>query len=1298
MKSFLISLIFCVPVLCFAQNNEDLQLIQSHIDNQVAVWNLIPTDVEDLILTDYHQSSVSGTHHFYFRQAIEGIELFNSNANAHIHDNRLVQFKHNFKSRIFEKYNTLNPAIDSKTAIRQAASHLGQEQSFDLRVKEEKNSANREIIYLGDDYAYDDIFAKLSFYPLKKDLILCWEVAINDKITNKWWQVFVNASDGQIIDKISWTVECRFDEIGHNIKKFNIKEDEAPKHQRTVHCNHDHASSVHEKSTSSSAAVVNNSYNVFAIPIMTPLDGERSIAVSPWNDAPNASPYGWHDTNGAAGAEYTITRGNNVHAQEDRNGNNGTGTSPDGGANLEFDFDFDEDDTPVNYTDFATVNLFYWNNVAHDVWYQYGFDEASGNFQANNYGNGGADDDYVRADAQDGSGTNNANFSSPPDGSKPRMQMFEWSAESFNTFKVNSPSSIARFYGAAGASFGPQDATATGDLVIADPILGCSSFNNSGAIDGNIALIDRGNCNFTTKVKNAQNAGAIAAIICNNTDQPPTNMGGSDGTITIPSIMISKLNCDTIKQYLPGVVNVTFNLNSPVTKDSDLENGVILHEYGHGISIRLTGGANTSSCLQGSEQMGEGWSDYIGLVTTMQPGDVGPGGRGMGSYLKGEPLNDEGIRTYPYTTDMSVNQHTYDDIKTATVPHGVGSVWCEMLWEVTWALIDEHGFDPDIYNGTGGNNIAMALVIEGMKLQPCNPGFVDGRDAILLADMNMNGGANQCIIWEAFAKRGLGFSASQGSSSSRSDGTEAFDIPSSCDIGLKFDLTAHQFSESGTNLNYGITATNDDTIDMTMVVVSDTLPTNVSLVSGTLSCGTETGGIITIDHGNLNIGSSLACEFDVNTDLVPNSPMVFFDGIEGGTANWTVSSDQGSAVFVTSSANPQYGTTSWFIPNVPADNSQFLTSTTIDLGSNPVLAFGHDYDTELGWDGGMVEISTNGGSSWTDLGEKMFFNGYNSSLGTSSNPDIAGRSAFTGDSNGYLTTYADLSDYANQSVQIRFFFGSDDNTIETGWYIDHVIMYDASYIINTACITSAEGHLVCDTTTTLVRLECAIPNIYYEDADGDGFGNVAVTLSSCSPFPGYVSDFSDCDDTDPENYPGNTEVCDGKDNDCDGVVDEDCMAFTCDGDSLYISTVTQDIYRAQDYIESDAVIDDNEDIEYYAGIDIKLIGEFEVLLGAEFYADIQSCSILMRINNDDSNNNEILDESENWISLLEKLRKTSTIELYDDQNNLIDAFSVNTDSMDSSALKAQFSHLKSGEYYIGLPGSNNAKAFKFIVL
>jgi extracellular elastinolytic metalloproteinase len=105
-------------------------------------------------------------------------------------------------------------------------------------------------------------------------------------------------------------------------------------------------------------------------------------------------------------------------------------------------------DDPSSYLDAAVVNLFYWNNVIHDLFYHYGFDEKSGNFQENNFNRGGLENDAVIANAQgnlriyiistccyiqgkyltfiDGSGYNNANFATPPDGRKGRMRMYVW--------------------------------------------------------------------------------------------------------------------------------------------------------------------------------------------------------------------------------------------------------------------------------------------------------------------------------------------------------------------------------------------------------------------------------------------------------------------------------------------------------------------------------------------------------------------------------------------------------------------------------------------------------------------------------------------------------------------------------------------------------------------------------------------------------------------------------------------------------------------------------------------------------
>jgi hypothetical protein len=129
---------------------------------------------------------------------------------------------------------------------------------------------------------------------------------------------------------------------------------------------------------------------------------------------------------------------------------------------------------------------------------------------------------------------------------------------------------------AAGASFGPPlDATGvTGDVALANDGRGtttdaCSRLRNRKEIEGNIALVDRGICSFTVKVKNAQNAGAIATVVANNVPGGPSPMGGTDPTITIPSVMISLSHGDLIKGALTeGPVNVTMKLESEGRQDS----------------------------------------------------------------------------------------------------------------------------------------------------------------------------------------------------------------------------------------------------------------------------------------------------------------------------------------------------------------------------------------------------------------------------------------------------------------------------------------------------------------------------------------------------------------------------------------------------------------------------------------------------------------------------------------------------------------------------------------------------------
>src|SRR5690606_9240305 len=177
---------------------------------------------------------------------------------------------------------------------------------------------------------------------------------------------------------------------------------------------------------------------------------------------PIASPFGWHDDDGTAGAEYLNTRGNNVWAYEDKNNTNQFGFSPSGGSNLQFDYPYNPNESYHEYTNAAVTNLFYANNRIHDILYHYGFDAPSGNFQLYNYNNEGFDQDCVLAESQDGGGLNNANLPTPPDGFAPRMQMYlVRNYERIELLSVNTPNDLAGSYTSSlYAGFGPTPPSA----------------------------------------------------------------------------------------------------------------------------------------------------------------------------------------------------------------------------------------------------------------------------------------------------------------------------------------------------------------------------------------------------------------------------------------------------------------------------------------------------------------------------------------------------------------------------------------------------------------------------------------------------------------------------------------------------------------------------------------------------------------------------------------------------------------------------------------------------------------------
>ena len=714
--------------------------------------------------------------------------MFNAISNFAISNNNEVKnVEVQFISSLVQKANSTNPSLTPEQAIYQAASQLGLRAPSGLELIETPES-NRYVFNNGN-ISQENIKVKLVYQPNQEQtmLRLAWDLDIYILDGSHWYSVRIDAQTGALLDTHDWVTNCNFGEAHlteHNMAASRMVQQ-----------------SVLEMGTTGFRSPNDGSqYRVFAMPNESPSHGPDTLESEPAD--PVASPFGWHDTNGVPGPEFTVTRGNNVRARADLAGNN-QGNSAEGGPDLNFDFPFEFNQQPIGYVDGSTTNLFYWNNIIHDVFYRYGFDEASGNFQETNYTGEGLGNDSVNADAQDGGGMNNANFSTPPEGNRPRMQMYLWSAQGplGEPLTINN-GPLAGGYSGLGAQFGAPLPTTplTADLVLViddnsgdsiDPYDGCDNITNGSAISGKIAVVRRGTCQFGFKVLAAQNQGAVAVIITNNVPGAPIAMGPGDvgNQVTIPSLMINQADGEAIIAALEGgqTINATIEDSGPYMIDGTLDNGIITHEYGHGISRRLTGGAFNSNCLNNDEQMGEGWSDYFGLILTMKEGDTPGQRRGIGTFAVGQPIDGNGIRPAPYSTNFSINNFTYGNTNNPNLsqPHGIGFVWATMLWDLTWALIDEYGFDPDIYEGTGGNNIALQLVVDALKLQPCSPGFVDGRNAILLADELAYNGVHKCIIWNAFANRGLGLSASQGSPHNRFDQVEAFDVPEECLLGTQ---------------------------------------------------------------------------------------------------------------------------------------------------------------------------------------------------------------------------------------------------------------------------------------------------------------------------------------------------------------------------------------------------------------------------------------------------------------------------------------------------------------------------------
>lgn len=240
---------------------------------------------------------------------------------------------------------------------------------------------------------------------------------------------------------------------------------------------------------------------------------------------------------------------------------------------------------------------------------------------------------------------------------------------------------------------------------------------------------------------------------------------------------------DAVEGSPPKLRFYEWTMTSPA-REVSFQADVAAFTYMQLVQSRLT----PAGCLTNYEKPEFGYSDFFGALVTNDFATTTPATpRGLATWLMGQPVNGTGIRQYPYSSDMTTNPLTYADSGAVGSPHGIGTIYGSALWDLAWNMVQRDGASGDLINGDGGDNRVLRLVIEAIKQQPCNAGLLDARDSILQADQSLYAGRHACEIWQAFARRGMGYSALQGSSGSLVDNVAAFDMPPTCGVPIFAD-------------------------------------------------------------------------------------------------------------------------------------------------------------------------------------------------------------------------------------------------------------------------------------------------------------------------------------------------------------------------------------------------------------------------------------------------------------------------------------------------------------------------------
>jgi MYXO-CTERM domain-containing protein len=722
----------------------------------------------------------------------------------------------------------------------------------------------------------------------------------------------------------------------------------------------------------------------------TPWDGPQGTAGTPYPTAAPSlyapalapmtsdvtlqnAPFSRNDPWLPAGATETV--GNNVDAYVDLGGADGYTPPGDFRATATgsvFGATFDPTLAPNTTSQRKAViqQLFFMVNWLHDLYYDLGFDEAAGNAQTDNFGRGGLGGDPIYAEAQDSSGTNNANMSTPADGSSPRMQMYLW------------------------------------------------------------------------------------------TTPNPDRDGGVDM-------------------------------------------GIAGHEWHHYLVGRLVTGGMGTNMAGGMNEGFADFGALLMVVragdTAVAPNASWGGSYATGGYALAGTVADSyyyGVRRYPYSSDFTKDPLTYKHIQTGvalpgTAPknpaaifatdnaevHNEGEIWASMLWECYASLLK----DSARLTFAEAQRRMRGYLVAGLKLTPANPTLVEARDA-LLAAIYAGDPADYTVCGAAFARRGLGSGAvspdrfsttNAGLAESFTFGNDVIFVSAALDDSA-LSCDSDHYVDPGERGRLTVTARNTGAATLTQLkaTISSgnaavTYPSGNSVTfaplapfatgtavvevayTGATAKDTATFDVALSDptlSGGKVVHGALAAIFDAD-DLPAGSATESFDAV---TSTWTPGHGTGVATPEWGRVGPP-GKGQAFGPDPSAQVDQWFTSPPLAVAASGSLTMvlNHAYDFEadpvgtagrLFYDGGRIEVTTNNGTTWTDVGTTAA--NYPGTIAnyTGTKNVLAGSRAYVGQSAGWpamTTTTVNLgATYAGKTIRLRFRIATDEASGAGGWSIE----------------------------------------------------------------------------------------------------------------------------------------------------------------------------------------------------------------------------------------------------------------------